>query len=307
MASVIPPSLKLVTAAIRRAEELENDPSPEAKVVSYFCRLYAVSKASKLCSPPGPAEGSFLMAQMDILEKLKSAGLDTDHDRAYQTCKDYAMTVFNKADEVDRAGLADKAIAKVYYAAGTFFDILEQFGDIDNEIAERRKYAKWKTTDILNSIKLGLKPTSGGFGSTDMAGTTAGEESDGDVSEVTSPSSAGIGHIPAAPQTAPEGGPQLGLPAAPFQCEAPSYISHYAPTPQQSSASAPTVTTAPPPGGYMMHYPATQPTYNGPPMINSDPRVVDAIELCHFAIAGLKKNDLNYGREKLKEALSRLG
>jgi vacuolar protein sorting-associated protein VTA1 len=52
--------------------------------------------------------------------------------------------VFNKADEEDRAGLADKDTARTFFAAGVFFDILSQFGEVSKDIADKKKYAKFK-------------------------------------------------------------------------------------------------------------------------------------------------------------------
>lgn len=161
--AVIPTSLKFITSALRRAEELERDPSNESKAVSYYCRFYCVQKGSTLCSsPPTAEENKFLFSQMDMLEKLKPS-LELNKDKGYDLCRNFADTVFNKADDVDRMGAADKATAKMFYSAGTFYDVLEQFGELDFETLEKKKYAKWKATEILNAIRAGLTPTPGGY------------------------------------------------------------------------------------------------------------------------------------------------
>jgi hypothetical protein len=52
------------------------------------------------------------------------------------------VTVFMRADEEDKAGNASKTTAKIFYSAGTFFDILDQFGPVDEEVginSERRR------------------------------------------------------------------------------------------------------------------------------------------------------------------------
>ena len=135
MASVIPPSFKLVTSAVGRAEELEKDPNYESKVVAYYCRYFVVSRGSKLCSNPAlPAENAFLTSQLERLEKLKP-GLDLNQEKGQNICRTYSLSVFEKADDEDRAGVADKGTAKLFYAAGTFFDILEQFGPIPPEVS----------------------------------------------------------------------------------------------------------------------------------------------------------------------------
>ena len=89
--------------------------------------------------------------------------------------------MFDKADSEDRAGAATKVTAKSFYAAGTFYEILQQFheegaegnGDVIGEDAEtatqmeeeeqRRVYCKWKANDILKAIKEGRTPTPGGY------------------------------------------------------------------------------------------------------------------------------------------------
>lgn len=135
MAAEIPPTLKLITSAIRRAEELERDASNDAKIVGYYCRFYAVSKGSKLCSVPAiAAETKFLIDEMGKLEKFKAVSEPLTKEKGQSICQAYAISVFDKADAEDRAGAADKGTAKLFYAAGTFFDILEQFGDIPNEV-----------------------------------------------------------------------------------------------------------------------------------------------------------------------------
>ncbi|CAN0170841.1 unnamed protein product [Ascophyllum nodosum] len=48
MVMTVPPSLKPVTQFVRRAEKVDNAPEPEAPVVAYYCRLYAVEQAMRL-------------------------------------------------------------------------------------------------------------------------------------------------------------------------------------------------------------------------------------------------------------------
>lgn len=64
------------------------------------------------------------------------------------------MIVYGWSQE-DQQGVADKSTARTFYAAGVFFDVMQQFPDLDPEIEHKRKYAKWKATDILNAIKEG--------------------------------------------------------------------------------------------------------------------------------------------------------
>jgi vacuolar protein sorting-associated protein VTA1 len=106
---------------------------------------------------------SFLLSLMTTLEASKKT-LQIKDDAGAVICENFAQSVFTKADDEDRAGAATKDTAKTFYAAATFFDILEQFGDLDTEIQEKRRYSKWKAADILNAIKAGRQPTPGAPG-----------------------------------------------------------------------------------------------------------------------------------------------
>lgn len=136
--TAIPASLKNFVSAIKRAEELERDSNPATQrnshVVAYYCRLYVASKVT----PTNPEETAFLTEQISILEKLKpTLGLapgPVGQDEGKTICLSHADSLFFKADEIDRNGWADKATVKLFYAAGTFYDILEQFGPLDQEV-----------------------------------------------------------------------------------------------------------------------------------------------------------------------------
>ena len=212
----------------------------------------------------------FLLSQMDKLEKVKPAlGADTSKDKGYEICKNYALNVFNKADQEDRDGVADKATAKIFYSAGSFFDILEQFGDLAPELQEKKVYAKWKATEILNAIKEGRQATPGGFGEQSPPAQQLG-----DGLPPSAPSA------PLAPATSTFNSiinsvfpTQQQQPQQQQQNQQPSFF-HSSP----ASASAAATAAGPRPGVINV----------SPPVNNLDPRVKDSIELCLFAVAALK-------------------
>ena len=49
-------------------------------------------------------------------------------------CERFAFRVFEMADQEDRNGIATKNTARTFQAASIFFEILEQFGDISEEV-----------------------------------------------------------------------------------------------------------------------------------------------------------------------------
>lgn len=103
------------------------------------------------------AVNTFLFCLMDHLE-LSKKSLVINKDSGAVTCENYAHNIFAKADDEYRAGESSKETARNFYAASTFFDILEQFGELDDEILEKRKYSKWKAADILKAIQAGQRP-----------------------------------------------------------------------------------------------------------------------------------------------------
>ena len=165
----IPPELKKIKPFIQRAEELDKDKSPESRVVAYYCREWAVQTGIPLSSSSDAAK-TCLGELLGQLETEKQAMSVFNRAESKQICRNFADTIFDRANAVDRAGAADKSTARTFYAAASFFEILQQFDgestdpDIAKEEEERRVYAKWKATDILKAIREGRKPTAGAFG-----------------------------------------------------------------------------------------------------------------------------------------------
>lgn len=159
----VPPTFKTLLPFIRRAEELDRDTSrPESKLIAYFCRQYAMELGIKLRENDSSNEATdYLLSLMDRLENEKNKLPDFTQEEGKEICEDFAMEIFSKADDEDRAGVANKSTARTFYAAGTFFDILNQFGGISEDVVEKRRYCKYKAATILKAIKEGKTPTPG--------------------------------------------------------------------------------------------------------------------------------------------------
>jgi len=165
----IPPELKKITPYVRRAEELDRDKAnPESRLVSYYCRQYAVHNGIVLATSPNGKE--CLGELLANLEGEKEAMNSFTRDESKFLCEKFAEKIFDKADQEDRSGKADRSTARTFYAAASFWEILQQFyqdDDDSEEVAEQKKksvYCKWKATDILKAIKEGRTPTPGGYG-----------------------------------------------------------------------------------------------------------------------------------------------
>jgi len=175
MAPSVPTSLKKIKVFLARAEELDRDAArnPESRVVAYNLRQYAVQVGISLAND---AESKKCLGDiLSELEKEKAPMSVFNNAEHWKICRKMADKVFDKADSEDRGGVANKGTAKSFYAAGTFYEICQQFykKSVDEETDEtlemreeeeqRRLYCKWKATEILNAIKEGRTPTPGGY------------------------------------------------------------------------------------------------------------------------------------------------
>ncbi|CAM9310980.1 unnamed protein product [Choristocarpus tenellus] len=131
---------------------------------------------------------TFLTELMGRLEADRKTFPELSKEEGHKICHKFALDEFTKGDEEDRGGLADKGTARTFYAAGVFFDMLKQFGELDAETDRRRVYCKWKAAEILKALKEGRTPTPGGLGEevlTGMPPSGGGTEVEGGVAEIT--------------------------------------------------------------------------------------------------------------------------
>ncbi|KAI3828336.1 hypothetical protein L1987_02436 [Smallanthus sonchifolius] len=147
---------KLLLPYLQRADELQK----HEPLVAYYCRLYAMERGLKIPqSERTKTTSSLLVSLMKQLEKdKKSLQLGPDD---HLHLEGFASNVFAKADKQDRSGKADLNTAKTFYAASIFFEILNQFGDVQPDLEQKQKYAAWKAADIRKAIKEGRKPVPG--------------------------------------------------------------------------------------------------------------------------------------------------
>lgn len=340
MPLAIPPELKKISPFVRRAEELDRDKvNPESRLISYYCRQYAVHIGIPLSGSSKPAKVC-LGHILQHLEEEKPAMDNFTRDEAAFLCRKFANKVFDKANEEDLVGEADKNTAKAFYAASTFLQILEQFSednDVSEEKTEDRKrivYAKWKSTEILKAIKEGRTPTPGGYG--DEIPESEGEEEAEKKEDApkmkaeTVESDEEPGHLmmpPPAPSTMvstridseqePEESEQE---PEDEQAEDQDTDVDFGPPPvYPGEVDPPNVTYHPPPMPQRPVVPAPAPA--APPKARtgifgfgkkqegkvSKAQLADAAELTRFAMAALEDKDGELAAERLQQALRALG
>ncbi|XP_076183619.1 vesicle trafficking 1 [Ptiloglossa arizonensis] len=156
----IPPPLKSIQQCLKIASTHDQrDP-----VVSYWCRLYALQTGLKL-STKTPEETNFLLKLMDWLETTKKESRDNEaitNDVAAQAhLENWALKLFLYADKNDRASNFGKNVIQSFFTAGLLYDVLTVFGELSEEAAQNRKYAKWKAAYIHNCLKNGETPVPG--------------------------------------------------------------------------------------------------------------------------------------------------
>jgi len=126
------------------------------KKVAYYCRLYAVQEGLKL-DARSAAVNAALGHAMEKLECAKpSLTLDAEQDELH--CEAFAMKIFSKADEADRAGARGLNTAKSFYAASIFFEMLRQFDDSERDIEEKQRYAAWRAGVLTKAARSGTAP-----------------------------------------------------------------------------------------------------------------------------------------------------
>ncbi|KAG0038390.1 hypothetical protein BGZ82_000348 [Podila clonocystis] len=155
-AANVPEGLKNITPFLQRAAQLQE----RDQVVSYYANYYAAKLAIAKASKDNRA---FIDELLNVLEKQRKDIGDNEaisNDLVgYAHIENFAIKIFSKADDEDHEGQSSQKTAKNFVAAANFLELLKVFGDIDAEIEEKIKYAKWRAADIIKAIRDGRQPT----------------------------------------------------------------------------------------------------------------------------------------------------
>jgi len=320
----IPLALKSIKPYIKRAEELDNDRSrPASRIVAYYCRQYALELAIPLLKETKDAKAQeCAMNIMNSLEEEKKAvGEAFSKNESYSIIRDFATSVLEGGDKhydsIYSANArnygAAKVVARTYYAAGCFFDVLSIFeqSNVDEAVLElegntmKRKYCKWRASEILKAVKNGsdLPEPVKEDGEEDEA--KGDEEKEEDLSPA----------APAAPPAAPSSPPQskeaedpFGIPEAPSST--PSTVAESKISPPDYDDVPPPVFKPSAPAPSPAPAPAPAPAKTGwfgskkSSSTTSKESIADAIELSKFAIAALEGKEIDIAKQRLQQALA---
>lgn len=163
----VPSTLKSIQPLLKIASEHDKrDP-----VISYWCRLHALQTGLKI-DKKSKESVTLLTALMDWLEKEKKTNQSNEaisNDVVAQAyIENYALKLFIWADGEDRAERFNKNVVKSFFTSSVLYDILTTFGEVNEEVAHHRKYAKWKATYIHNCLKNGEIPLPGPVSNEDL-------------------------------------------------------------------------------------------------------------------------------------------
>lgn len=156
----IPDALKAVKPYVTLASQLEE----KEKIVSYYCRLYAIQNGMKINKSAADCK-QFLMKMMDLLEKTK---VTLKNEEAIKSevvgqafVERYALGLFVSADSDDRAARFNMNLVKRFYTVGLLFDVLSYFGELPEEMLNKKDYAKRKAVYIKKCLENGETPIAG--------------------------------------------------------------------------------------------------------------------------------------------------
>ena len=147
MADDLPASLKPIKPYLEAAKRFKAaDP-----VVAYHCRLFAMQEAMNMRAKIPKPDMGFVITLMDQLESEKAALGDLSN--AAITVENFALTLFERADDADRSGKSTLPVAKDFLVSSQILETCRQFGELSEDLLEKIKYAKWRFVEIFKSTK----------------------------------------------------------------------------------------------------------------------------------------------------------
>nr|SVE93339.1 EOG090X0GPB [Moina brachiata] len=153
----IPSALKSIQHYLKVAIDYDTRDPP----ISYWCRLHALQQG--LTHKKSKEDMGFLITLMDWLEKtkqeLKSQETISDEIVAQAHIENVALKLFNYADNEDRAQHYTKNVVKAFYTAGMLLDVCAVFGELSEEVAQQKKYAKWRAAHLHSCLNTGETPS----------------------------------------------------------------------------------------------------------------------------------------------------
>lgn len=164
MSSSVPAKVAFVKSTLQRAAELQ-DKQP---IIAYFCKLHAVQQvlATKLHQqdPHVKEFAADLLGEIetakasDVLTTPEAADILQNDDVAQVYTLTFAQNIFERAAKAVDERRATKATAQTFLAAVNFLELQQIWDNVDDEVKQQIKYAKFQAARILKAYKNGEDP-----------------------------------------------------------------------------------------------------------------------------------------------------
>lgn len=187
-------------------------------------------------------------------------------------------------------------------------DVLSTFGELDEEMSEKRKYAKWKAAYIHNCLKVGEKPTPGSFGNSQSEFTPIDDEETKPSNELHFNDGFQMPTFPSPPDSDNVSNVSNNMPPGGFNVPINSPINPMPPAdPNYGNFAPPAYTPTPQP--VVPNIPAPAPTvistsFGGVTL--SPDQIQKAQKYCKWATSALNYDDVKTATENLQKALTLL-
>lgn len=150
------PLQKHVLPFLQRADELDG---AKHTFPAYFVRTYAAQLVLQNRNPADADQKRFLLELLGYLETFKKEHSDLATLDGRTVVTRLALTLFAKADELERQGQCTPQICKMFFTASVLFETTKQFNDgkMDTVAAEKHKYARFIAGRMTKCIKDGTQ------------------------------------------------------------------------------------------------------------------------------------------------------
>ncbi|PHH66214.1 hypothetical protein CDD81_7807 [Ophiocordyceps australis] len=175
----LPASLKLpdISRFVNRANQLRII----KPAIAYWCEYHAVNQiVSKSLHNADDEAFAFTRGLIERLESTKAARADddaiVDNDAGRAYVEQFAEETFARAERTLRANKVTRQTADTFDAAATFFELGREWGSLEDETAQRIRFAKWNAARILRAIREGTDPNETNPKPTTSLDDTTGEQ-----------------------------------------------------------------------------------------------------------------------------------
>ncbi|KAL4435294.1 hypothetical protein ABPG74_017386 [Tetrahymena malaccensis] len=128
-------------------------------VLAYYLKFYAYKKAGNICQKyQGQADTSYVQDMMnewnaDLEQMKQQLGFTLQNtEQNKQQIVDYTLKIFAKCDHDDRNGQFTKQTQQDFTMVSRYLEMLAVFGPLDNDLNQKRIYAKSKAVEIKKKL-----------------------------------------------------------------------------------------------------------------------------------------------------------